>query len=60
MALLWVLNLADGSHSMLDIADRAGLPFAVIAEAAHVLREHGLLTGPRPPADTSSDFRTAT
>ena len=24
MALLWVLNLADGQHSLLDIAERAG------------------------------------
>jgi hypothetical protein len=28
VALLWVLNLSDGSHSLLDIAERAGLPFA--------------------------------
>src|SRR5690606_41012582 len=34
MAMLWVLNLADGTHTLLDIAERAGLPFARIAEAA--------------------------
>jgi aminopeptidase-like protein len=43
MAMLWVLNLSDGSHSLLDIAERAGLPFARIAEAAQRLEEHGLL-----------------
>ena len=30
MAMLWILNLSDGTHSVLDIAERAGLPFAVI------------------------------
>ena len=28
--LLWVLNLSDGKHSLLDIAERANLPFGVI------------------------------
>jgi len=27
MAMLWVLNLSDGHHSLLDIAERAGLKF---------------------------------
>ena len=27
MAMLWVLNLADGRHSLLDIAERSGLAF---------------------------------
>jgi aminopeptidase-like protein len=43
MAFLWILNLADGRHSLLDIAERADLSFGVVAEAAHLLREHGLL-----------------
>jgi aminopeptidase-like protein len=37
MALLWVLNLADGRHSLLDMAERAGLPFASIRTAADAL-----------------------
>jgi aminopeptidase-like protein len=37
MALLWVLNLADGRHSLLDMAERAGLPFAKIRAAADAL-----------------------
>ena len=43
MAVLWVLNLCDGSHSLLDIADAAELPFAVIHDAADRLVDHGLL-----------------
>ena len=43
MALLWVLNLSDGEHSLLDIAERAELPFWTISEAADILSEGGLL-----------------
>jgi aminopeptidase-like protein len=43
MAMLWVLNLADGEHSLLDVAERAGLAFDVVRRAADVLRDHGLL-----------------
>ena len=43
MALLWVLNLADGHHSLLDIADRAQMPFESIHAAAHALSDQGLL-----------------
>jgi aminopeptidase-like protein len=34
MALLWVLNLADGRHSLLDITERSGLSFEQLAIAA--------------------------
>jgi aminopeptidase-like protein len=43
LALLWVLNLSDGHHTLLDIAERAGLAFDVIQNAAKVLLEHSLL-----------------
>jgi len=43
MALLWVLNLSDGRHSLLDIAERARVPFAAIAQAAHALHAADLL-----------------
>jgi aminopeptidase-like protein len=43
LALLWVLNLSDGSHSLLDIAERAGLAFATVRGAADALLEHQLL-----------------
>lgn len=42
-ALLWVLNLSDGFCSLLNIADRAGLKFSYIHEAALILVEKGLL-----------------
>ena len=42
-ARLWVLNLSDGEHSLLDIAERSGLAFAAISEAAELLKEAGLL-----------------
>jgi aminopeptidase-like protein len=44
MALLWILNLSDGEHSLLDIAERANLPFAIIKEAAAALSATDLLT----------------
>src|SRR4029453_18040813 len=43
MALLWVLNQSDGRHTLLDIAERAGMPFADIRTAADSLLESGLL-----------------
>jgi aminopeptidase-like protein len=43
-ARLWVLNFSDGEHSLLDIAERSGMPFAAIQDAAELLRESGLLT----------------
>ena len=43
MAMLWVLNLSDGTHSLLDIAERADLPFELIRSTADLLLEHELL-----------------
>ena len=43
MSLLWVLNLSDGRHSLLDIAERSGYEFSVIKNAAHALCEKALL-----------------
>jgi aminopeptidase-like protein len=43
MALLWVLSLSDGTNSLLDIADRSGLRFAEIRDAAEQLEAHDLL-----------------
>jgi aminopeptidase-like protein len=42
-ATLWVLNLSDGSHTLLDISDRSGIPFPLIRTVADTLCEHGLL-----------------
>jgi aminopeptidase-like protein len=43
LALLWVLNLSDGTRSLLDIAERSKLPFDTIENAAQDLERHGLL-----------------
>ena len=43
-ARLWVLNLSDGEHSLLDIAERSGLPFSAIIQAAELLCQNKLLT----------------
>lgn len=43
MAMLWILNLSDGGHSLLDIAMRADLPFSLVLKTAKVLERHELL-----------------
>lgn len=43
LPILWVLNLSDGKHSLLDIAERSGLPFADIRSAADALLRCDLL-----------------
>ena len=43
LIFLWVLNLSDGKHSLLDIAERADVPFAEVQSAASALLECGLL-----------------
>jgi aminopeptidase-like protein len=43
MAMLWVLNFSDGSHSVDWIAGRSGISLEVINGAAERLREAGLL-----------------
>jgi aminopeptidase-like protein len=42
-ARLWVLNFSDGRHSLLDIAERSGLPFPAVCAAAELLHQEGLL-----------------
>jgi aminopeptidase-like protein len=46
-ARLWVLNFSDGKHSLLDIAERSGMPFSLIRDSARLLEKAGLLV----PAD---------
>ena len=43
LALLWTLNQSDGDRSLLEIAERSGIEFADIADAARDLVEAGLL-----------------
>jgi aminopeptidase-like protein len=43
MAMLWVLNGSDGTASLLDIARRSSIPFALVREAADALARADLL-----------------
>lgn len=43
MAMLWVLNLSDGEHSLLHIAKKAGLPYELIQKVSGILEHKGLL-----------------
>jgi aminopeptidase-like protein len=43
MDLLWFLNLADGHHSLLDMAVRADVPFARIEAAARLALDASLV-----------------
>ncbi|HUJ10303.1 MAG TPA: DUF4910 domain-containing protein [Verrucomicrobiae bacterium] len=43
LAMLWVLNLSDGKHFLLDIAERSEMEFALIRKAADALLDHSLL-----------------
>jgi aminopeptidase-like protein len=52
-AMLWVLNLSDGAHDLLSIAERSDLPFEIVEAAAERLAEHGLLE----PASPSPEVR---
>jgi len=57
LAMMWVLNLSDGTSSLLAIAERSGLPFALISDAATMLMQHQLLAPVRPdtmPAQPAS------
>ncbi len=43
MAMLWVLNLADGEHDLLAMADRSKLSFDEIYSAAMALEDAGVV-----------------
>jgi aminopeptidase-like protein len=60
-AMLWVLNYSDGSRDLLQIADKSGLPYGAIYEAAVALQEKSLLaamSGWRPPIATRVEADT--
>jgi aminopeptidase-like protein len=50
LAMLWVLSLSDGHHSLLDIAEKSALAFELISEAALLLQQHQLLEALSDPA----------
>ncbi|MFD3515676.1 DUF4910 domain-containing protein [Streptomyces sp. NPDC058657] len=43
LAMLWVLSMSDGAHSLLDVAERSALPFGAVAAAADALHGAGLI-----------------
>ena len=43
MAMLWMLNQSDGTASVLDIAERSGLPIGTLARVSADLQTAGLL-----------------
>ncbi|WP_442948944.1 winged helix-turn-helix domain-containing protein [Nostoc sp.] len=42
--MLWVLNLSNGHHTLLDIAERSGMSFYVTKYAADTLLVHDFVT----------------
>ncbi|MCK9638240.1 MAG: hypothetical protein M0R41_18395, partial [Methylobacter tundripaludum] len=57
LALLWVLNMSDGSNTLLDIAERSGIEFSVIQESAHRLSTNKLLEKQLSPKIYSSHMK---
>lgn len=43
LAMLWVLSMADGEHSLLDVCDRSGFSFSTVRAVADLLLRHALL-----------------
>jgi aminopeptidase-like protein len=43
MAILWILNLSDGSNSLLDIAEKSSCGFGLIKDASTILLKNKLL-----------------
>ena len=43
MDLLWLLNLADGKHSLLEMAERAGIPFGRLQKAVRLALDADLI-----------------
>ena len=50
LAMLWVLNLSDGYHSLLEIAERSKLAFTTVRTAARALETANLLRATDRPA----------
>ncbi|WP_018181626.1 DUF4910 domain-containing protein [Kaistia granuli] len=53
LPMLWVLSFADGQHSLLDIAERASLPFATLIGAARALQSLEILERADTPERTA-------
>lgn len=42
-AMMWVLNLSDGTNDMIEISNRSGISFELLVDAAAKLNEKGIL-----------------
>ncbi|MCB0668030.1 MAG: DUF4910 domain-containing protein [Saprospiraceae bacterium] len=43
MAMLWILNQSDGSHTLLDVARKSGIPLFTLQKVAGILQQKKLL-----------------
>lgn len=43
LAMLWVLNFSDGAHDLVQIAEKAEMPFHFIKKAAEILQDKELI-----------------
>ena len=43
LVYLWILHLSDGNNDLLSIAEKSGIPFCIVLQAARELRSCGLL-----------------
>jgi len=43
LALLWILNFSDGTHSLLDISEKSNIDFETIKKLADLLIDHQLI-----------------
>jgi len=57
--MLWVLNLCDGEHSLLDVAERSGLDYHLVREVAAALETHGLLEEKSSAGEDLASLRDA-
>lgn len=61
MAMLWLLNLSDGSNSVFEVAERSGLAYGLVEKAATELEAAKLLHADRAPGavtmQTSGEHR---
>lgn len=57
LAMLWVLSLSDGKHSLLDVAERSGVRFQSIRTAADLLTKFGLLGSGEPVSSEAQRHR---
>jgi aminopeptidase-like protein len=43
-AQMWLLNMADGNHDLIDIAERSGVPLEILIKKAEKLEKAGLIS----------------